>query len=159
AVGPSRPARNVDRRHSRPKRRRHPSKGVRELSAMRPPPVGPLLSAMDARGVRRGSVFSLTLDPSELELVTVVNRAVDASRAVIDARRLQLTVSLTPAVRLMADGPRLEQVLTTLLCHAGAAATRGAQVSLTWRLQRDEVLIRLGCERPMPSLPMAGLTT
>jgi signal transduction histidine kinase/ActR/RegA family two-component response regulator len=84
---------------------------------------------LDVARITSGKV-RLSLAP--VELATVVDRAVENTRARLDARQQQLTVALPPEpVWLEADPLRLMQVLVNLLDNAAKYTGEGGHVWLT----------------------------
>jgi signal transduction histidine kinase/ActR/RegA family two-component response regulator len=61
----------------------------------------------------------LKLEPTMIELADVVRSAVDVVKPAVDAKRIQLTVDVDPAIGSMyGDGARLQQVAWNLLSNA-----------------------------------------
>ncbi|MGQ0704450.1 MAG: response regulator [Gemmatimonadales bacterium] len=86
----------------------------------------------DLLDVSRISLGKIKLQIEPLDLATVVNRAVETSRPVIDDRRHQLTVQL-PAepVRVEGDRARLTQVVANLLNNAAKFQPEGGTIEVT----------------------------
>ncbi len=79
----------------------------------------------------RVSHGKLTLNKEAIAISTVVNRAVDSCRAVIDGCGHELTVALNPPdLRVEADPLRLEQVIVNLLTNASKFTPAGGQIRL-----------------------------
>ncbi len=96
---------------------------------------------LDVSRITRGKV-KLAREP--LELATIVHRAVEASRPLIDARRHQLTVALPPEpVRLEGDLTRLVQVVGNLLNNAAKYTDEGGRIHIEAAAENGEAVIRV----------------
>ncbi|HYO15096.1 MAG TPA: response regulator [Thermoanaerobaculia bacterium] len=96
---------------------------------------------LDVSRITRGKV---TLACEPLELSTVIRRAVEASRPLIDARRHQLTVALPPEpVPLEGDLTRLVQVVGNLLNNAAKFTDEGGHIQLAAAQDSGEVVLRV----------------
>src|SRR5262249_53147999 len=83
---------------------------------------------LDVSRITQGKV---TLAREPLEVATIINRAVETSRPVIDARRHQLTVELPlEPVRVEGDLTRLVQVVGNLLNNAAKYTDEGGHIKL-----------------------------
>jgi PAS domain S-box-containing protein len=98
----------------------------------------------DLLDVARIACGKVTLRKEVVELPTIVTRAVETSRPLIDGRKHELTVSL-PAepVWLEADPARLAQVLINLLNNAAKYTPQGGRLWLTARREGGEVVLRV----------------
>jgi CheY-like chemotaxis protein len=79
-----------------------------------------------------------------VDLATVLIRAVETSRPLIEANRHTLT--LTPPaepIRLLGDATRLEQVFANLLNNSAKYTERGGSIWVIAERQGDEVVIRV----------------
>ncbi len=96
---------------------------------------------LDVSRITRGKV---TLACAPLDLATVVHRAVEASRPLIDARGHQLTVAL-PAepVRVEGDPTRLVQAAGNLLNNAAKYTDEGGHVRIEAAGEGDEAVLRV----------------
>jgi PAS domain S-box-containing protein len=95
----------------------------------------------DLLDVARISEGKLTLRRQDVELHTVVEPAVETVKALIDARRHTLTVTLPPQpVRLHGDPVRLSQVIGNLLHNAAKFTDPGGQIALTVALPQPDRL-------------------
>jgi PAS domain S-box-containing protein len=96
---------------------------------------------LDVARITRGKI---QLRKETLDLATVVARAIETSRPLIEARRHELTISLpdTP-VRLLADATRVEQVLANLLNNAAKYTEEGGHIWLTAGREGGEAVMRV----------------
>jgi PAS domain S-box-containing protein len=86
----------------------------------------------DLLDVNRITLGKIQLQKERLDLATVVARAVESSRPLIDARRHTLEVTLPKgAVPVEADRVRLTQVLWNLLNNAAKYTPEGGRIALT----------------------------
>jgi two-component system CheB/CheR fusion protein len=99
----------------------------------------------DLLDVSRMTQGRIELRKEPLELVSLVEQAMEANRHLLETRGHTLTLSLPSArVYLDADVFRLEQILANLLSNAAKFTERGGQVSLTVEAPSlDEVAIRV----------------
>ena len=98
----------------------------------------------DLLDVSRITQNKITLRREPLELMTLVGRAVETSRPVIDARRHHLAVTVTSEpVRIEGDLTRLAQVLANLLNNAAKFTEDGGHLQLDVARTGDEVVLRV----------------
>ncbi len=96
---------------------------------------------MDVARIRKGKI---QLRKEIVELNTLVNHAIDATRPLIAERRHALVVALPPGpVRLDADPARLEQVLSNLLANAAKYTQPGGRITLSAACRDGDVEIRV----------------
>jgi signal transduction histidine kinase/CheY-like chemotaxis protein len=96
---------------------------------------------LDVSRITRGKIL---LHKKPVDLSTVVNHAVEASRPIIEAHRHRLTVTLPPErVWVEADLIRLAQVMTNVLNNAAKYTEDGGQIGLTVEQEGEEVLLRV----------------
>ena len=96
---------------------------------------------LDVSRITRGRI---ELRKEQVELATVVNSAVEASRPIIEKWGHQLTVMIPEGpVHLQADFTRLSQALSNLLNNAAKYTDQGGRICLTAERQSDQVLIRV----------------
>ena len=109
---------------------------------------------LDVSRIARGKV---QLQKEPVELASVVNQAVEASRPLLEARRQELKVTLPPNLRpLSADPARLAQVLTNLLNNAAKYTDEGGRIGLSAEQVGEEVTVRVrdtGMGIPADMLP------
>jgi PAS domain S-box-containing protein len=97
----------------------------------------------------------IELHRERVELATVVTRAVETARPVIDAHGHELALSLPPEpVWLEADLIRLTQVVSNLLTNAAKYTEKGGRIWLSAGREGAEVVLRvkdtgIGIEREM----------
>jgi signal transduction histidine kinase len=96
---------------------------------------------LDVSRISRGKI---NLKPEPIELSTVIERAVEISRPLLEARRHQWTVVLpAETVWLQADLIRLAQVVANLLNNAGKYTAERGQIQLAADVQGHEVVLRV----------------
>jgi PAS domain S-box-containing protein len=96
---------------------------------------------LDVSRITRGKV---QLHRESVDLATVLARAVEAGRPLIEARRHQLNISLPNGrVLLDADPVRLTQVVANLLHNAAKYTEAGGQIWLTAATDAGEAVIRV----------------
>jgi PAS domain S-box-containing protein len=84
---------------------------------------------LDVSRITRGKIG---IHKQPVEVSTIVSRAVESSRPLIDARRQQLAVSISDELmRIDADLTRMTQVLLNLLNNAAKYTPEGGHISLT----------------------------
>lgn len=107
---------------------------------------------LDLSRIRQGKV---TLQRELLEVATVIHRAVEISRPLIDLRKHQLSITLPPVpLHVEGDLTRLVQVLGNLLNNAAKYTEEGGHIELT--VLRDSAVIRVrddGMGLPADLLP------
>jgi len=90
----------------------------------------------DLLDVSRITLGKIKLRPQALDLATVVARAVETSRPLIDAHRHELLITLPDGpVRVEGDRARLTQVIANLLNNAAKYQNDGGTIALT--VERD----------------------
>jgi CheY-like chemotaxis protein/nitrogen-specific signal transduction histidine kinase len=98
----------------------------------------------DLLDVSRIMSHKLELRKEPVELVTVVNRAVETAQPAIYAKAHELTISLPPEpVWLEADPIRLAQAITNVLNNAAKYTEPGGHIWLAAEQQGDHVAIRV----------------
>jgi signal transduction histidine kinase/ActR/RegA family two-component response regulator len=96
---------------------------------------------LDLSRIARGK---MELRKERVDLGQIARRAVETCRPLVEARRHELAVSLSPApVRLFADPTRLEQVLTNLLTNAVRYTPEGGHIWLTAAAEGGEAVVRV----------------
>jgi PAS domain S-box-containing protein len=98
----------------------------------------------DLLDVSRITQGKITLHRELVELATIVERALETSRPLLEARKQQLTVTLPPApIRLEGDLIRLAQVVSNLLNNAAKYTDEGGHIWLTAKQVDGEVILRV----------------
>jgi signal transduction histidine kinase len=98
----------------------------------------------DLLDISRITSGRIRLETEVLDAATIVHRAVELSRPLIDARRHRLSVSLPErSLWLRADPARLAQVLAHLLDNAARFTNAGGQIALSLEGGDDEVVLRV----------------
>lgn len=96
---------------------------------------------LDLSRVARGK---LDIKIAALDLVSVVEEAVEWNRALIDARGHQLTVEHPPEpILVKGDAGRLAQVISNLLGNAAKYTDPGGRIGLTVESAGEEAVIRV----------------
>ncbi len=96
---------------------------------------------LDVSRITRGKVV---LEKEAVDLATVVERAVEVSRPLIDARKHQLTVHLPPGrILVEADSVRLSQVIANLLNNAAKYTEEGGRIDLVVDKSEADAVIRV----------------
>jgi PAS domain S-box-containing protein len=96
---------------------------------------------LDVSRITRGKI---RLQNEPLNLTTIINRAVETSRPLIDARRQSLTITL-PSKPLFVEGDltRLVQVVGNLLNNAAKYTEEGGHIQIEAAREDDEAAIRV----------------
>jgi PAS domain S-box-containing protein len=109
---------------------------------------------LDVSRITQGKI-KLAREP--LDLATILHRAIEASRPLIEARRHQLAVALPPEpVRLEGDLTRLVQVVGNLLNNAAKYTDEGGQIRIEAMQEGEEAVVRVfdnGMGLPADLLP------
>ncbi len=109
---------------------------------------------LDVSRITRGK---LELRKERVELATIVQNAVEASRPLIDQQGHRLSITLPPTpIYLEADATRLAQVLQNLLNNAAKYSDKGGHIWLSAEQQTEELVIRVkdsGIGIPASHLP------
>jgi PAS domain S-box-containing protein len=96
---------------------------------------------LDVSRITQGKV---TLRKEPIPLNTVVERAIEATRPLIESRRHRLAVDLSPApLLIVGDATRLIQVVANLLNNAAKYTEEGGAISLRTEAVEDCALIRI----------------
>lgn len=96
---------------------------------------------LDAAQLRRGLV---TLRKQAVDVAAIVEQALEGVRAVIDARRQSLLVSLpAESLHMVCDPARLVQVLHNLLDNASRYTDTGGAISLSFSVQEGRLVIEV----------------
>ncbi len=82
---------------------------------------------LDVSRITRGKI---ELQKQSIDLATVVARAVETTRPLIQSRGISLGVSIPPGLRLHADPLRVEQILANLLNNAAKYTPEGGRVDV-----------------------------
>ncbi|MHB1036905.1 MAG: hybrid sensor histidine kinase/response regulator [Pirellulales bacterium] len=98
----------------------------------------------DLLEVSRAITDRIQLCQEEVALSSIMERAVETARPLIDQRRHELTVSLPPdPIWLYADASRLEQVVTNLLTNAAKYTNEGGRIWLSAQQDSGKVALRV----------------
>jgi PAS domain S-box-containing protein len=105
---------------------------------------------LDVSRITRGKI---ELRHEIVEMASIVERALETSRPLVDAKRQQLTVTL-PAepIRVTGDATRLAQILSNLLSNAAKYTDAGGGIQLSVERKGDEIITRV-CDNGMGILP------
>jgi len=109
----------------------------------------------DLLDVSRISRGKLRLRKEIVYLAELVERAVQTSRPLIEARGHQLTVSLPEEpIAVEGDATRLEQVLANLLNNAAKYTIRNGVIAVAVEKQGDQAVVRIRDNGPGIPVPM-----
>ena len=98
----------------------------------------------DLLDVSRITQGSIRLRKEVVDLGTIVERAVEGTRSLIESRAHELSVDIPQeTIRLEADPTRLEQVISNLLNNAAKYTMPGGQIWVTARLEPGEAVIEV----------------
>jgi signal transduction histidine kinase/ActR/RegA family two-component response regulator len=97
----------------------------------------------DLVDVARVTQGKIRLRVERVVLATIVQRAIEATRPMIDERGHTLTVSALPALVLEGDPTRLEQVLVNLLSNAAKYTPPGGTIEISAESRGDEAVVRV----------------
>jgi signal transduction histidine kinase/CheY-like chemotaxis protein len=98
----------------------------------------------DLLDVSRITQGNIRLRKEVVDLGTILERAVDATRPLIESRAHELTVDLPQEpVRLEADPTRLEQIVSNLLNNAAKYTMPGGHIRLSAKRYGKEAVIRV----------------
>jgi signal transduction histidine kinase/CheY-like chemotaxis protein len=98
----------------------------------------------DLLDVSRITQGKIKLQKERIDLITIIERAVEVSRPMMDQRKQQLTVSI-PDETVMFEGDltRLSQVVSNLLDNASKYSENGGQIWLSAKLKSTEMVLRI----------------
>jgi PAS domain S-box-containing protein len=82
---------------------------------------------LDVSRITRGKI---ELQKQSIDLATVVARAVETTRPLIQSRGISLGVAIPPELKLFADPLRVEQILANLLNNAAKYTPEGGRVDI-----------------------------
>ena len=98
----------------------------------------------DLLEVSRAITGRIQLCQEQVAVNSIVERAVETARPLIDQRKHELTVSLPPdPIWLYADASRLEQVVTNLLTNAAKYTKEGGHIWLSAQQEGDKAVLRV----------------
>jgi two-component system CheB/CheR fusion protein len=98
----------------------------------------------DLLDVSRITQGRITLRKANVELMTVLARAIETSRPLIDSRHHHLAVALpTESVRIEGDVARLAQAISNLLNNSAKYTDDGGQIELKAEVESGHVNIRI----------------
>jgi CheY-like chemotaxis protein len=97
----------------------------------------------DLLDVSRLSLAKLRLERRDIDIATILNRAVNAIRPVVSARGHTLTTVYSNGLTVHADAARIEQIITNLLTNAVKYTLPGGRICLRARRTDSHVIISL----------------
>src|ERR1017187_2375662 len=98
----------------------------------------------DLLDVSRAITGRIQLCQEQVAVSSIVERALETARPLIDQRKHELTVSLPPdPIWLYADASRLEQVVTNLLTNAAKYTNEGGHIWLSAQQEGDKAVLRV----------------
>jgi two-component system CheB/CheR fusion protein len=96
----------------------------------------------DLLDVARIAQGRITLRKERVHLAEIIRRAVEATRPVVEERRQELSVALSPDdVGLEADPARVEQILVNLLTNSAKYTEPGGRITVAMEQPGDEAII------------------
>jgi two-component system CheB/CheR fusion protein len=96
---------------------------------------------LDVSRITRGK---MNLHRKRLDLASVIERAVETNRPLIEARGQVLTIHLSPEpIPLEGDLARLSQVVSNLLNNAAKCTNAGGQIDISAGIEDDMAVIRV----------------
>ncbi|HEY9232209.1 MAG TPA: ATP-binding protein, partial [Blastocatellia bacterium] len=111
----------------------------------------------DLLDIARITEGKITLKKERVDLLSIIGRALETSRPLIDARKHRLTVALPEEpLRLEGDTTRLTQVVANLLHNAAKFTPEGGQIWLAAEADHGQVVLRVrdtGIGIPQDLLP------
>jgi len=98
----------------------------------------------DLLDISRINLGKIQLRKERLDLGSIVDRAVEAVRPLVDGRGHDLVVSLDPGpLHLEADPARLEQILVNLLGNAAKYTPEKGRIDLHARREQEEIVVEI----------------
>jgi signal transduction histidine kinase/ActR/RegA family two-component response regulator len=97
----------------------------------------------DLVDVARVTQGKIRLRKERVMLATIIQRAVEATRPMIDERGHTLTVSAVPSLILDGDATRLEQVFVNLLSNAAKYTPPGGTIEIAASSEGGQVAVRV----------------
>ena len=98
----------------------------------------------DLLNVSRVSQGKIRLHKEAVDLASVITRAAEQVRPLVDARNLELSVTLpTRPVQVEGDATRLVQIVANVLNNAVKYTDAGGRIGLSTERENDQVLIRV----------------
>jgi PAS domain S-box-containing protein len=95
----------------------------------------------DLLDVSRITHGKIELRKQQIDLASVIGRAVEAVRPLIERKRHELTLSIAPGqLGLLGDPARMEQVLVNLLANAAKYTEEGGHITLTARRDAEVIV-------------------
>jgi PAS domain S-box-containing protein len=115
---------------------------AREMAARQVQHMARLLDdLLDVARISRGRI---ELRKEAVDMASVVQRAAEAVRPLMEDRRHELNLSLPPEpVRVQGDPTRLEQILTNLLNNSAKYTDPGGRIALAVQREGGEVVLRV----------------
>jgi PAS domain S-box-containing protein len=98
----------------------------------------------DLLDVSRVTTGRISLKPEEVDLRSIVQRAVESVRSLLNQRSHKLSVSLSPdPISVDADVTRIEQVVVNLLNNAAKYTDEGGQIWLSAKQEGNLAVLRV----------------
>jgi CheY-like chemotaxis protein/anti-sigma regulatory factor (Ser/Thr protein kinase) len=85
----------------------------------------------------------IVLRPEATQVDAIVRRAIDTTRPLLDRHRHEVTVEVDPALFVLADAARFEQMVTNLLTNAAKYTNDGGRIQVTAATEGSHVAIRV----------------
>jgi signal transduction histidine kinase len=97
----------------------------------------------DLLDVARISKGKIVLRPEAVRVETIVRRAVDTTRPLVEKRRHEVAVDVDPSLFVLADAARFEQMATNLLTNAAKYTNDGGRIKVSAKREGETVALHV----------------